>query len=157
MHRRYCDGAAVGAGSCSRRRAEEINLTPKAPDREPGPWTAGEPVIMLEEPLRHRPRVGNGQGMKIERDIDLFERSTKAFAANPMAWAKTQVPIGQTEVKPHCAGHSVWRIRGRGLMTTSGCHKPAARNYGLQGHHCAKAAGILPTSRDHRGAYSSQP
>ncbi|WP_284124598.1 acetyl-CoA C-acetyltransferase [Parerythrobacter aestuarii] len=48
--------------------------------------TAGDPVIMLEEPLFATDRALERAGMKID-DIDLYEVN-EAFAPVPMAWAK---------------------------------------------------------------------
>ncbi|MBT8432168.1 MAG: acetyl-CoA C-acetyltransferase [Altererythrobacter sp.] len=48
--------------------------------------TAGDPVIMLEEPLFATDRALERAGMKIE-DIDLYEVN-EAFAPVPMAWLK---------------------------------------------------------------------
>jgi acetyl-CoA C-acetyltransferase len=46
--------------------------------------TAGDPVIMLEEPLYATPKALNRAGMKLD-DIDLFEVN-EAFAPIPLAW-----------------------------------------------------------------------
>ena len=48
--------------------------------------TAGDPVIMLEEPLFATDRALERAGMKID-DIDLFEVN-EAFASVPLAWLK---------------------------------------------------------------------
>ena len=48
--------------------------------------TAGDPVIMLEEPISATHRVLARAGMRLE-DIDLFEVN-EAFASIPMAWLK---------------------------------------------------------------------
>jgi acetyl-CoA C-acetyltransferase len=48
--------------------------------------TGGDPVIMLEEPLRATQRALDRAGMKLE-DIDLFEIN-EAFASVPMAWLR---------------------------------------------------------------------
>lgn len=48
--------------------------------------TAGDPVIMLEEPLFATDRALKRAGMRIE-DIDLYEVN-EAFASVPMAWLK---------------------------------------------------------------------
>jgi acetyl-CoA C-acetyltransferase len=48
--------------------------------------TAGDPVIMLEEPLFATDRALKRAGMKID-DIDLYEVN-EAFASVPMAWLK---------------------------------------------------------------------
>lgn len=46
--------------------------------------TAGDPVVMLEEPIRATRRALDRSGLKLG-DIDLFEVN-EAFAAIPMAW-----------------------------------------------------------------------
>jgi acetyl-CoA C-acetyltransferase len=48
--------------------------------------TAGDPVIMLDEPVPATRRVLQRAGMKLE-DIDLYEVN-EAFASVPMAWLK---------------------------------------------------------------------
>ncbi len=48
--------------------------------------TAGDPIIMLEEPLFATDRAMQRAGMKLS-DIDLFEVN-EAFASVPMAWLK---------------------------------------------------------------------
>ena len=48
--------------------------------------TAGDPVIMLEEPLYATPKALQRAGLKLS-DIDLFEVN-EAFASVPMAWLK---------------------------------------------------------------------
>jgi acetyl-CoA C-acetyltransferase len=48
--------------------------------------TAGDPVIMLEEPIPATRKALERAGMKLD-DIDLFEVN-EAFAAVPMAWLK---------------------------------------------------------------------
>ena len=48
--------------------------------------TAGDPVIMLEEPIRATARALERAGMRLD-DIDLFEVN-EAFACVPMAWLK---------------------------------------------------------------------
>ena len=48
--------------------------------------TAGDPVIMLEEPIRATQKALERAGMKIG-DIDLYEVN-EAFAPVPLAWLK---------------------------------------------------------------------
>ena len=48
--------------------------------------TAGDPVIMLEEPIPATRRVLDRAGMTM-KDIDLFEVN-EAFASIPLAWMK---------------------------------------------------------------------
>ena len=64
---------------------KKYNLTPKARIINLT-VTAGDPVLMLEEPLPATDRALQRAGMKIG-DIDLFEVN-EAFAPIPMAWLK---------------------------------------------------------------------
>jgi acetyl-CoA C-acetyltransferase len=48
--------------------------------------TAGDPVLMLEEPIRATERALERAGLRLD-DIDLFEVN-EAFAAIPLAWLK---------------------------------------------------------------------
>jgi acetyl-CoA C-acetyltransferase len=48
--------------------------------------TAGDPVIMLEEPLFATDKALHRAGCRID-DIDLYEVN-EAFASVPMAWLK---------------------------------------------------------------------
>ena len=79
-----CDGAA-GVLIVSEAALKKYNLTPKARIVNLT-VTAGDPVIMLEEPLPATDRALERAGMKIS-DIDLFEVN-EAFAPIPMAWLK---------------------------------------------------------------------
>ncbi len=77
-----CDGSAA-VMVVSERALKEYNLTPLARIHHMT-VTAGDPVIMLEEPLFATDRALDRAGMKIG-DIDLFEVN-EAFAPVPMAW-----------------------------------------------------------------------
>jgi len=77
-----CDGAAA-VMLASERAVKQYDLTPLARIHEMT-VTAGDPVIMLEEPLFATDRALARSGMKIS-DIDLFEVN-EAFAPVPMAW-----------------------------------------------------------------------
>jgi acetyl-CoA C-acetyltransferase len=79
-----CDGAAAVL-IVSEAALKKYNLTPKARIVNLT-VTAGDPVIMLEEPLPATDRALARAGMKID-DIDLFEVN-EAFAPIPMAWLK---------------------------------------------------------------------
>ena len=79
-----CDGAA-GVLIVSEAALKKYNLTPKARIVNLT-VTAGDPVIMLEEPLLATDHALKRAGMKID-DIDLFEVN-EAFAPIPMAWLK---------------------------------------------------------------------
>lgn len=78
------DGASA-ALIVNERALKEFGLTPKARIHNLT-VTAGDPVIMLEEPLAATRKALERAGLKLE-DIDLFEVN-EAFAAVPMAWLK---------------------------------------------------------------------
>ena len=77
-----CDGAAA-VMIVSERALKEHSLTPLARIHEMT-VTAGDPVIMLEEPLFATDRALKRAGMTIH-DIDLYEVN-EAFAPVPLAW-----------------------------------------------------------------------
>ena len=77
-----CDGAAA-VMVVSERALKEHGLTPLARIHELT-VTAGDPVVMLEEPLFATDKALKRAGMKIE-DIDLYEVN-EAFAPVPLAW-----------------------------------------------------------------------
>ncbi len=77
-----CDGAAAVAVA-SERAVRDHGLTPLARIHALT-VTAGDPVIMLEEPLFATDRALERAGMKIG-DIDLYEVN-EAFAPVPLAW-----------------------------------------------------------------------
>ena len=78
------DGAS-GALVVSERALKEHNLTPLARIHALT-VTAGDPVIMLEEPIPATRKALARAGMTLD-DIDLFEVN-EAFASVPMAWLK---------------------------------------------------------------------
>ncbi len=77
-----CDGAS-GALVVNERALERHNLKPIARIHHMS-VTAGDPVIMLEEPIPATRRALARAGMKIG-DIDLYEVN-EAFAPVPLAW-----------------------------------------------------------------------
>lgn len=79
-----CDGAAA-VMIVSEAALREYNLTPLARIHAMT-VTAGDPVVMLEEPLFATDKALKRAGMKIA-DIDLYEVN-EAFAPVPMAWLK---------------------------------------------------------------------
>ncbi|WP_176593688.1 acetyl-CoA C-acetyltransferase [Sphingobium sp. EM0848] len=79
-----CDGAS-GVLVVSERALKAHGLTPLARIHNLT-VTAGDPVIMLEEPLPATERALSRAGMKIG-DIDLYEVN-EAFAPIPLAWLK---------------------------------------------------------------------
>jgi acetyl-CoA C-acetyltransferase len=79
-----CDGSSA-ALIVSERVLKDHGLTPMARIHNLT-VTAGDPVIMLEEPLFATDRALQRAGMSIN-DIDLFEVN-EAFASVPLAWLK---------------------------------------------------------------------
>ena len=79
-----CDGAS-GVLIASERAMKEHNLTPLA-RIDTLTVTAGDPVIMLEEPIPATRRALERSGRTLA-DIDLYEVN-EAFASVPLAWLK---------------------------------------------------------------------
>ncbi|MXO74900.1 acetyl-CoA C-acyltransferase [Altererythrobacter aerius] len=79
-----CDGSSA-ALIVSETALKELGLTPRARIHTLT-VTAGDPVIMLEEPLFATDKALARAGLKIG-DIDLYEVN-EAFASVPMAWLK---------------------------------------------------------------------
>ncbi len=79
-----CDGSSAVL-VVSEEALKRHNLTPMARIHNLT-VTAGDPVIMLEEPLFATDRALERAGLKID-DIDLYEVN-EAFAPVPMAWLK---------------------------------------------------------------------
>lgn len=126
-----CDGAS-GVLVVSERALKQYNLTPIARIVNLT-VTAGDPVIMLDEPVPATVKALARAGLKLE-DIDLFEVN-EAFASVAMAWAKT---LGADESKLNVNGGAIalghpLGASGTKLMTTL-IHALRARGkrYGLQ-------------------------
>ena len=126
-----CDGAAgvrVGSEAALKRhgltpKARIVNLT----------VTAGDPVIMLEEPLPATEKTLKRAGMTLA-EIDLYEVN-EAFASVPLAWLKV---LGADPEKLNVNGGAIalghpLGASGARLMTTL-VHALHARGlkYGLQ-------------------------
>ncbi|MEO0441418.1 MAG: acetyl-CoA C-acyltransferase, partial [Pseudomonadota bacterium] len=79
-----CDGSSAVL-VCSEQALKDHGLTPRAKILNLT-VTAGDPVIMLEEPLFATDRALERAGMKID-DIDMYEVN-EAFAPVPLAWLK---------------------------------------------------------------------
>jgi acetyl-CoA C-acetyltransferase len=79
-----CDGASA-VMIVSEKALKEYNLKPLAKIVQLT-VTAGDPVIMLEEPLFATDKALEKAGLSID-DIDLYEVN-EAFASVPMAWLK---------------------------------------------------------------------
>ncbi|MFC3443340.1 acetyl-CoA C-acetyltransferase [Sphingobium rhizovicinum] len=95
--------------------------------------TAGDPVIMLEEPIPATRRAFERSGLKLD-DIDLFEVN-EAFASIPMAWLKA---IGADPARLNVHGGAIalghpLGATGTKLMTTL-VHalRAQGKRYGLQ-------------------------
>jgi acetyl-CoA C-acetyltransferase len=126
-----CDGAS-GVLIVSERALREHGLTPLARIHNLT-VTAGDPVIMLEEPLPATQRALARAGMKIE-DIDLYEVN-EAFAPVPLAWLQV---IGADHARLNVNGGAIalghpLGASGTKLMTTL-LHALKARDkkWGLQ-------------------------
>ena len=126
-----CDGAA-GVMVASEAAVKTHNLTPIARIHSMT-VTAGDPIIMLEEPLFATERALECAGMKLD-DIDLFEVN-EAFASVPMAWLKH---LGADPAKLNVNGGAIalghpLGASGAKLMTTM-VHALRARElkWGLQ-------------------------
>jgi acetyl-CoA C-acetyltransferase len=126
-----CDGAS-GVMVVSERALKEHDLTPLARIHHLT-VTAGDPVIMLEEPIPATQRALARAKMRIE-DIDLYEVN-EAFAPVPLAWLQV---IGADPDRLNVNGGAIalghpLGASGTRLMTTL-IHALRARGkrYGLQ-------------------------
>jgi acetyl-CoA C-acetyltransferase len=126
-----CDGASA-ALVVSEKALKEHNLKPIA--RIVGlTVTAGDPVIMLEEPINATRRALAKAGMKIG-DIDLYEVN-EAFAPVPLAWlqaieadpAKLNVNGGAIAL-----GHPLGASGTKLLSTLLHALRARGKRYGLQ-------------------------
>ena len=126
-----CDGAA-GVLVVSEAALKKHNLTPKARIVNLT-VTAGDPVIMLEEPIPATRRALERTGMKIG-DIDLYEVN-EAFAPIPLAWlkgldadpAKLNVNGGAIAL-----GHPLGASGARLMTTLVNALHARGKKYGLQ-------------------------
>jgi len=110
------DGAS-GVLVASAQAVKDHGLTPIARIHSLA-VTAGDPVIMLEEPIPATRKALARAGMKLE-DIDLFEVN-EAFASIPMAWLKA---LGADPAKLNARGGAIalghpLGASGTKLMTT---------------------------------------
>ncbi len=126
-----CDGAAAVL-VVSERALKSLGLQPKARIVNLT-VTAGDPVIMLEEPIRATRQALERAGMQLE-DIDLYEVN-EAFASIPLAWLKAlDADAAKLNVNGGAIalGHPLGASGAR-LMTTL-VHALRARGlrYGLQ-------------------------
>ena len=126
-----CDGASAVL-VVSERALKEHGLKPLARIHNLT-VTAGDPIVMLEEPLFATDRALKRAGMSIN-DIDLYEVN-EAFAPVPMAWLKH---VGGDHAKLNVNGGAIalghpLGASGTKLMATlvHALHKRGGR-YGLQ-------------------------
>lgn len=126
-----CDGSSA-VMIVSERALKEHGLTPIGRIHNVT-VTAGDPVIMLEEPLFATDRALQRAGMKID-DIDLYEVN-EAFAPVPMAWAK-HVGADPARLNVHggaiALGHPLGASGTKLMATLLGALKARGKRYGLQ-------------------------
>ncbi|HXT09279.1 MAG TPA: acetyl-CoA C-acetyltransferase [Roseiarcus sp.] len=126
-----CDGAS-GVMVVNERGLKTLGVQPLARIHAMS-MTAGDPVIMLEEPLFATDRALKRAGMKIDA-IDLYEVN-EAFAPVPMAWLK-HTGADPSRLNVHggaiALGHPLG-ASGTKLMTTL-VHalRAQGKRYGLQ-------------------------
>lgn len=126
-----CDGAS-GTLVVSERALRDHGLTPIARIVDMV-VTAGDPVIMLEEPIPATQKALTRAGMQIE-DIDLYEVN-EAFAPVPLAWlqalggdpARLNVNGGAIAL-----GHPLGASGTRLMATLIHALKARGKRYGLQ-------------------------
>jgi len=95
--------------------------------------TAGDPVIMLEEPLYATQKALDRAGMKLH-DIDLFEVN-EAFASVPMAWLKhTGADPEKLNVNGGAIalGHPLGASGGKLMATLVHALRARKKKFGLQ-------------------------
>lgn len=126
-----CDGSSA-ALIVSERALKEHGLTPIARIHS-FIVTAGDPVIMLEEPIPATRRALQRAGLKIE-DIDLYEVN-EAFAPVPLAWLRE---IGADPAKLNvnggaiALGHPLGASGTKLMATLINALKARGGKYGLQ-------------------------
>jgi acetyl-CoA C-acetyltransferase len=95
--------------------------------------TAGDPVIMLEEPISATRRALSRAGMKIE-DIDLYEVN-EAFAPIPLAWLR-EIGADPARLNVHggaiALGHPLGASGTKLMATLINALKTHGKRYGLQ-------------------------
>ncbi len=126
-----CDGSSAVL-VVSERTLKEYGLTPIARIHNLT-VTAGDPVIMLEEPLFATDRALERAGMKIS-DIDLYEVN-EAFAPVPLAWLKhTGADPDKLNVNGGAIalGHPLGASGTKLMATLVHALKARGKKYGLQ-------------------------
>jgi len=126
-----CDGAS-GALIVNERALKTHKLTPLARIVNLT-VTAGDPVIMLEEPITATRRALQRAGMSID-DIDLYEVN-EAFASVPLAWLKE---TGGNPAKLNvnggaiALGHPLGASGTKLMATLTHALRARGKRYGLQ-------------------------
>lgn len=126
-----CDGSSA-ALIVSERVLKDHGLTPMARIHNLT-VTAGDPVIMLEEPLFATDRALQRAGLSID-DIDLFEVN-EAFASVPLAWLKhTGADPERLNVNGGAIalGHPLGASGTKLMATLLHALKARGKKYGLQ-------------------------
>lgn len=126
-----CDGAS-GVLIVSEAALKEHGLTPLARIHNLT-VTAGDPVIMLEEPIPATRRALDRSGMKIE-DIDLYEVN-EAFAPVPLAWLR-ELGADPDRLNVNggaiALGHPLGASGAKLMATLVHALKARGKRYGLQ-------------------------
>jgi acetyl-CoA C-acetyltransferase len=126
-----CDGAS-GALVVNERALKQHNLRPLARIHHMT-VTAGDPVIMLEEPIPATRRALSKAGMKIG-DIDLYEVN-EAFAPVPLAWLR-EVGADPDRLNVNggaiALGHPLGASGTKLMATLVHVLKARGKRYGLQ-------------------------
>jgi acetyl-CoA C-acetyltransferase len=126
-----CDGAS-GALVVNERALKQHNLKPLARIHHMT-VTAGDPVIMLEEPIPATRRALSRAGMKIG-DIDLYEVN-EAFAPVPLAWLR-EVGADPDRLNVNggaiALGHPLGASGTKLMATLVHALKARGKRYGLQ-------------------------
>jgi acetyl-CoA C-acetyltransferase len=126
-----CDGAS-GALIVNERALKTHNLKPLARIVNLT-VTAGDPVIMLEEPISATRRALKRSGMSID-DIDLYEVN-EAFASVPLAWLKeTGADPAKLNVNGGAIalGHPLGASGTKLMATLTHALRARGKRYGLQ-------------------------
>jgi len=126
-----CDGSSAVL-VVSEEALKKYGLTPMARIRNLT-VTAGDPVIMLEEPLFATNKALERAGLKIE-DIDLYEVN-EAFAPVPLAWLK-HTGADPEKLNVHggaiALGHPLGASGTKLMATLVHALKRHGKKYGLQ-------------------------
>jgi acetyl-CoA C-acetyltransferase len=126
-----CDGASA-ALIVSEQALKDHGLTPRARIHHIS-VTAGDPVIMLEEPLFATEKALKKAGMKIG-DIDAYEVN-EAFAPVPLAWMK-YLGASHDRLNMHggaiALGHPLGASGTKLMATLLGVLDATGGKYGLQ-------------------------